>query len=198
MPDADPPDSLLTPPPGRQPEEGMGGIDVGNGVAFLFALLYCRRGKEKRREATTASNYTASVLITWMSPFIFLTQAFILPKNVNIILFGCCLFYHWGCLWVMTCIFTIHTLTFKYTTSGETSWQNISRVATHLRKRGGDTKKIFGFVRYISYYIRWKLIYFDVANVRRLLTITNWRLLWSLHMKPPRILYGHSKKREIQ
>jgi len=28
------------------------------------------------------------------------------------------------------------------------------------------------------------------------LTITNWRLLWSLHVKPPRILGGHSKKIE--
>ena len=28
------------------------------------------------------------------------------------------------------------------------------------------------------------------------LTITNWRLLWSLHMKPPRILGGHSEKIE--
>jgi hypothetical protein len=28
------------------------------------------------------------------------------------------------------------------------------------------------------------------------LTITNWRLLWSLHMKLPRILGGHSKKIE--
>ena len=28
------------------------------------------------------------------------------------------------------------------------------------------------------------------------LTITNWRLLWSLYMKPPRILGGHSKKIE--
>jgi len=28
------------------------------------------------------------------------------------------------------------------------------------------------------------------------LTITNWRLLWSLNMKPTRILGGHSKKIE--
>ena len=29
------------------------------------------------------------------------------------------------------------------------------------------------------------------------LTITNWRLLSSLHMKPPKILSEHSKKRKI-
>ena len=28
------------------------------------------------------------------------------------------------------------------------------------------------------------------------LTITNWRLFWSLHVKPPKILGGHSEKIE--
>ena len=41
-----------------------------------------------------------------------------------------------------------------------------------------------------------KLINIMIAHIaiRQYLTITNWRLLQSLHMKPPRILGGYSKK----
>ena len=55
----------------------------------------------------------------------------------------------------------------------------------------------YGFIEVVYYFwhaagnnVRAHVLYI------RSLTITNWRLLWSLHVKPLRILGGHSEKIE--
>ena len=50
----------------------------------------------------------------------------------------------------------------------------------------------------LSFLWKLRLQLFSLIKTKQLyvlnLTITNWRLFWSLHVKPPRILGGHSKK----
>ena len=48
----------------------------------------------------------------------------------------------------------------------------------------------------LSHLCKWLMLSIYRQSIPAYLTITNWRLLWSLHMKPPRILGAHYKKLE--
>ena len=75
-------------------------------------------------------------------------------------------------------------------------WVAMSLALVQLAER--ETSKILPLVSNLSLSLdKWVGYFKGIRQVIcKNLTITNWRLLWSLHMKPPRILGGHSEKTE--